>query len=149
MPAIASGQSTGESTFKTRPSPQTNAHKIATSSAIENAVSDAQTIRACFSVGGGKLIAEPEGRARRPHGATNERNTPETRSLSPRERAGVKGKRPSNGENRDFVRESSSSAHPFPRLFDFTVAALTALISAARTPARSSSCNPSIVVPPG
>src|SRR5437764_1802200 len=56
MPAIASGQRTGESTFKTRPSPQTNAHKIATSSAIENAVSDAQTIRACFSVGGGKLI---------------------------------------------------------------------------------------------
>src|SRR5712671_6878745 len=56
IPAIASGQSTGESTFRTRPRPQTNAHKIATSSAIENAVSDAQTIRACFSVGGGKLI---------------------------------------------------------------------------------------------
>src|SRR5947199_2230459 len=56
MPAIASGQRTGERTFKTRPSPQTNAHKIATSSAIEKAVSDAQTIRACFSVGGGKLI---------------------------------------------------------------------------------------------
>src|SRR5438034_5275906 len=58
IPAIANGHSTGESTFKTRPSPQTNAHRIATSSAIENAVSEAQTIRACFSVGGGKLIPE-------------------------------------------------------------------------------------------
>ncbi len=53
---MASGHRTGESTFKTWPSPQTNAHKIATSSAIENAVSDIQTILACFSVGGGKFI---------------------------------------------------------------------------------------------
>src|SRR2546428_6115512 len=82
IPAIANGHRTGESTFKTRPKPHTNAQRIATSSAIASAVTDAQTIRACLSVGAGKLIREQQGRARCPYRAPVLRKAVDTGSLS-------------------------------------------------------------------
>src|SRR4051812_6949242 len=57
MPAMASGQSTGERTFRTNPRPQISRPSRPTITPIARPVSENQTVRACFAVGGGKSIS--------------------------------------------------------------------------------------------